>query len=193
MTTSTPPTPKRQWTQSEGAKDLVTAIGLFLFALGGFVFINLDGAAAYAGPGGVTWRTMPFIYSGALAFLSVLYMGQSILRIRRELALPPQSVNAEEAAERALVLFRRVATLVLLVIYASLLKLIGFAILTPIFLFSLFRLYKNGTVLNDAGLSLVGGFALWVLFVRVLQLNLKGTWFDPVTPFLFSAFKAVGL
>lgn len=187
------PGKQRRWGGSEGEKDLFTAVALLAFALGGFAFINLDGAVAYPGPGGITWKTMPFIYSGGLAFLSLIYIGQSIRKISREKATPRVPVSAEREAEERLIFTRRWITLALLLTYAALMKVIGFAILTPPFLFALFRLYGRGNALGDAALSLVGGFALWMLFVPVLQLNLKGGWFDPVTPFLLNALSMVGL
>ncbi|MEV8468902.1 tripartite tricarboxylate transporter TctB family protein [Fluviibacterium sp. DFM31] len=178
---------------SEGWKDLVTAVGLLVFALAGFLYINPNGSGVWPGPGGMTWRTMPFIYSSLLSVLSIIYVVQSILKIRAERKLTRTPVPPEQQAENRLILFRRVATFAFLMAYVSLLRVFGFAIVTPIFLFALFRLYARGDWKGDAVISLVGAFALWLLFVRILHLNLKGYTWDPVTPFLLDALSMVGL
>lgn len=182
-----------RWVESEGRKDLATALGLLGFAIGAFVFINSDGASVYLGPGGISWRTMPFIYAGGLVALSLIYIAQSIAKIVAERAETPDRPDPARAAEDRLIVRRRWITLALLLTYAATLKLLGFVIVTPVFLFLLFRLYARGRWRGDLALSLVGGLALWGLFVRILKLNLKGTWFDPVTPFLLDALKLLGL
>lgn len=178
---------------SEGVKELLTAIGLLAFAIVGFVFINPNGSGIYPGAGGMTWRTLPFFYSGALTCLALLYIVQSLLQIRRERGVEPAVLDPAAAAEARVVAFRRIVTLGLLLGYAMLLRVFGFAIMTPLFLFGLFQLYGRGKPAGDAGISLIGGLALWVLFVAILKLNLKGTFFDPVTPFLLKITSLVGL
>ena len=182
-----------RWLESEGKKDLVTALGLLAFAIGAFVFINADGAVVYPGPGGISWRTMPFAYAGGLCILSLIYIAQSWAKIVAERAETAEAPNPALAEEARLIARRRWVTLGLLLTYAGTLRLVGFAIVTPVFLFLLFRLYARGSWRGDLAVSFIGGLALWVLFVRILRLNLKGTWFDPVTPFLLDALKSVGL
>ena len=178
---------------SEGYRDLLTAVCLFTFAIGGFVFINPNGAAVYPGDGGLTWRTLPFAYSAGLALLAAIYALQSLRRIRAEraVALAPHDAAAMDAART--VFIRRTATLVLLLVFASLLQVIGLAILAPVFLFLLFRLYKRGSLRGDIALSVIGGACLWFLFVPVLKLNLAGGALDPVTPALLGLLSAVEL
>ncbi len=178
------------WLRSEGRKDLLTALGLLLFAVGGFVFINPNGSGVFAGPGGMTWRTMPFVYAGLLVVFSLIYVVQSVARIRAEVAA---DAGDGPSANDKVVLVRRGATLGFLLAYVLLLRVFGFAVMTPLFLFALFRLYGRGHWRGDLGIALVGGLLLWGLFVRVLRLNLDGDVFDPVTPLLFGALRAVGL
>ncbi|SIN76492.1 tripartite tricarboxylate transporter TctB family protein [Vannielia litorea] len=174
------------WWRTDGGKDLVTAVALLCAAIGGFVFINPNGSSIYPGAGGLTWRTLPFIYAALLSALSVIYVIQSVAKLRRDLAT---GQVAPVDSETRIVLFRRVGTLGLLLGFVSLLKVVGFAMVAPAFLFLLFRLYKRGPILGDAGISLCGALALWTLFVPILKLNLKGDVFDPLTPALLGLIK----
>lgn len=184
---------RARWMAGEGVKELTTAVCILLFAVSGFLFINPENVAIYAEEGGISWQTMPFVYSGLLLALSLIYILQSLLKVRADMASPPAAItDPKELAEKKTVLFRRLASLGLLLGYVMLLRVFGFAIMTPLFLFALFRLYERGPWKGDAVISLVGGMLLWVLFIPVLHLNLKGDTFDPVTPFLTNALKAVG-
>lgn len=189
-----PPNKYRRLLTSDGGKDLVTAICILLFAIGGFVFINSDGANVYPGEGGITWQTMPFVYAGLLLLLGVIYAVQSYKKIQQEMATPLSiQVNAQDVDDQKKIWFRRIGSLILLLIFVSLLKVLGFAIMAPLFLFSLFRLYQRGDWKGDLIISFIGGICLWFLFVPILHMNLKGEDLDPVTPFLLNSLKAVGL
>lgn len=180
--------------QGEGTKDLLTAVVLLLVAVAGFAFINPNGASVYPGDGGLTWRTLPFGYAGILALLACVYMAQSIRKIRSELSeCAPRTASPEQMSEDRVVLVRRVVSIALLVGFATLLKVFGFALMAPIFLFCLFRLYQRGPWTGDLGLSVGGGLALWLLCVPVLKMNLKGDFFDPLTPALLGLTKMAGL
>ncbi len=180
-----------QW---DGVKDLATAICIMLFAVGGFLFINPEDANVYPGEGGITWQTLPLGYSGLLLFLASIYAIQSLIKIRRQIASPPpREADPQALVDRRTIAVRRLTSLALLLVFASLLKILGLAILAPLFLFAMFRLYKRGSWQSDAAIAAIGGMCLWILFVPILQLNLKGDELDPVTPFLLSIFKAVGL
>lgn len=178
----------------DGMKDLQTAIVLLAVAVAGFVFINPNGSSVYPGDGGLTWRTLPFGYAGFLGLLACVYIAQSIRKIRIEMGQDrPTPPTPEQAAEDRVVFIRRAISIALLLAFASLLKVFGFALMVPIFLFCLFRLYQRGPWTGDLGLSVGGGLALWVLFVPVLKMNLKGDIFDPLTPFLLTITKMAGL
>lgn len=179
---------------SEGMQEVITACAIMLFALGGFVFINPDGANVYPGEGGITWQTMPFVYAGLLLLLGVIYAAQSYKKIRQEMATPILvEVDAQEVDDQKKIWFRRVGSLILLLIFVSLLKILGFAVMAPLFLFSLFRLYQRGNWKGDLIISVIGGICLWFLFVPILHMNLKGDDLDPVTPFLLNTLKTLGL
>ncbi|MDC0738300.1 tripartite tricarboxylate transporter TctB family protein [Cognatishimia sp. SS12] len=178
---------------SDAQKDLLTALCILVFALGGFFFINSEGASVYPGDGGLTWRTLPFIYSGLLTGLSLIYLTQSFHKMRAEDAGAPKARDAAEERTERIVWVRRIGSLLLLLAFAMTLKVFGFATVVPIFLFLLFRLYQRGRWQTDLMLSIGGGFLLWVLFVPVLKMNLKGGALDVLTPILLKALKAVGL
>lgn len=189
----TGPDAAKMWEMSEAKKDLLTGIALLLLAIGGFVFINPNGASVYAGDGGLTWRSMPFAYASALVLTSSIYIFQSLRKMRAPGGAKAEPKDELQRRTARTVLVRRVVTLVLLLVFAALLQVIGFAILAPLFLFALFRLYERGRWQGDATLALVGGFCLWLLFVPVLKLNLAGAVFDPLTPLLMRLVAAVGL
>jgi len=184
------------WRRSDGMRDLITAVCILVFAVGGFLFINPEGSGVYPGDDGMTWQTMPFIYSGLLLALACVYIIQSLRQIRREAVSPDAyrtEVDPDTAKEEKIIFKRRMITLVMLLVYVSLLRTFGFAVMTPIFLFALFRLFQRGQWKGDALISLVGSFFLWILFVRILHLNLQGGDLDPVTPFLLNSLKLIGL
>lgn len=178
---------------NDALKELITAVCLLAFAIGGFLFINPEGATVYPGDGGVSWQTLPFIYSSLLAALALIYLVQSVFKLRKQMRAGVSQISNTHSATERDVFIRRIGSLVMLLAFAFSLKVFGLALATPVFLFLLFRLYQRGDWQTDMMLSVVGGFLLWVLFVPVLKMNLKGGDLDVLTPFLLKTLNAVGL
>ncbi|MEM1048149.1 MAG: tripartite tricarboxylate transporter TctB family protein [Pseudomonadota bacterium] len=180
---------------AERIKDLALAAVLALVGIGGFLFINPTGADYSAGPGGLTWRTLPFIYSGLLLFLVGLFAASTLYDLflirRGETA---RSLLGERPRVTGTFVSdsRRVATLVCLVAYAAALKPFGFAIATPVLLFAMLRVLGRRRYGQNLALAVIGGLLLWILFVGVLKLPMRGDFWDPLTPALNSLYAMTG-
>jgi Tripartite tricarboxylate transporter TctB family len=107
-------------------------------------------------------------------------------------AADPASTPAEVRHER-LTNMRRLATIVCLGAFVATLPLFGFAVTTPLLLFVLFYVFGRTSLAQNLVLAFVGGLALWVLFVGILKLPLRGTLWDPLTPFLSNFLRSMGL
>ena len=176
------------------SSEVITALGLAAFAVCGLLFINSDNVEVYPGPGGMTWQTLPMGYAWALLALSAIYLLQSLNTLFKQykVYVAPER-SADEISTACTIFLRRIGTIVLLIVYIALIGQIGFAIATPPFLLALLRLYKRGSLGGDIAVAIIGALALWVLFVPLLKLNLKGATFDPVTPMLQHLMNMIGI
>jgi Tripartite tricarboxylate transporter TctB family len=171
----------------ERYKDLLLAAVLLFVGVGGFIFINPTGAKITDGPGGLSWRTLPFIYSGSLLCLVLLFIAATVYDlwlIHRKQA--PRSILGSPPVVRhdPLADLRRVVTVGCLFGYAASIKLFGFAISTPVLLFVMLAVLGRRNWPANLSVSLIGAIVLWVLFVGVLKLPLTGEYWDPLTPLL---------
>lgn len=191
--------------QAENSKDLILGVFVLAISIGGFLLINPSNAPVAEGPGGVTWRTLPFIYSGLLFLFACLFLGHTILR-RRLLSSPDPAGETENLldagaesipqgshwpdARRAIL--RRIAIVVLLIAYSQALSAFGFAISTPAFLFAVLFAFGKTDLVQNALVSVVGGLALWFLFSFLLKIPLDGGTWDPLTPALHHLIRSAG-
>ena len=179
----------------ERIKDLVLGFVLAAIGIGGFLFINPTGAAVTEGPGGLSWRTLPFIYSGLLLLLVAFFLASTLfdfwLLSKGE---PPRSLLGERPEVKADPLSdrRRVMTLICITAYAASLGAFGFAISTFVLLFVMFRILGRTELMRNALIALVGTVLLWVLFIGLLKLPISGNVWDPVTPWLNKAYQMTG-
>ena len=180
---------------AETVKDLVLAVALACVGVGGFLFVNPTDAQVFDGPGGMSWRSLPFIYSGLLLFLvavlaaSTLHDTQRLRRGREPLALlgerPPSTSDRRTWMRRAL-------TVAAIFLYAAGIEAFGFAISTPLLLFAMLTVLGQRNFRRSVLLALVGGLLLWILFVGVLKLPMTGLVWDPVTPVLDDLYRMTG-
>lgn len=181
--------------RQERLKDLLLAAVLLVVAVGGFVFINPTGAEVTDGPGGLSWRTLPFLYSGALIVLVALFAASALLdlwligqgRAPRSLFGERPPVAANPVADA-----RRIITLACLFAYAAAIKMFGFAIATPVLLFVMLRVLGRRNLLENLAVALIGALLLWILFVGILKLPLSGQTWDPLTPLLNDLYAMTG-
>lgn len=193
--------------QSEKLKEV--AIGIFIlgFSVVGFLFINPTDAPVVEGPGGLSWQTIPLIYSGLLMALAILFLAITIFRgpIPVDEITPEEAaVEAEEDAQEAaaphpmmfgypLAVVRRAAVIVALIIYTWAMRDIGFALATPVFLFVVLYIFGRKNFRENVLVSVIGAFAMWMMFAHFLKMPLEGAVWDPVSPFLNSLFRGIGI
>jgi hypothetical protein len=181
--------------RQERLKDLLLAAVLLMIGIGGFVFINPTGADITDGPGGLSWRTLPFLYSGVLIVLVVLFAASAVYdlwligqgRAPRSVFGDRPPVEVNPVADT-----RRVITLACLFTYAAGIRMFGFAIAAPILLFVMLRVLGRRNLVENLAVSLIGALALWLLFVGILKLPLSGQTWDPLTPLLNQLYALTG-
>lgn len=193
---------------SEKSKDLVLGLCILAFALGGFVFVNPTGAPVTEGPGGLSWRTLPLIYSGLLLALAVVFLAATLLGASEAVGgrsdgpadrpatadggSGQAAIETGPPGSRAVPAMRRVGVVVCLLAYSQALGAFGFALSTPVFLLALLYLFGRRDARENLLVSIVGGGVLWVLFAYLLRMPLRGDVWDPVTPALLSGLRALG-
>ncbi len=180
---------------AETVKDLVLAVVLACVGVGGFLFVNPTDSPVFDGPGGMSWRSLPFIYSGLLLFLVAVLAASTLhdaLRLRRgrePLALLGERPPA--TSDRGTWL-KRVLTVACIFLYAAGIEAFGFAISTPLLLFAMLTVLGERNHGRNVLLALIGGLLLWILFVGVLKLPMTGLTWDPVTPVLDDLYRMTG-
>lgn len=196
--------------QQEKWKDVALGGFILLIAIAGFLFINPTGAPVIEGPGGVSWRTLPFIYSGLLLILAVIFIATTLLHglipssdqaSGQDAAGPADETEADVTEPAPRLLWeggpnvssaRRVAVVALLVAYSQALWAFGFAIATPVFLFCLLYTFGKRDLPGNLIVSISGGLILWLLFAHLLHMPLRGEIWDPVSSGLGFLLKGLG-
>jgi hypothetical protein len=69
-----------------------------------------------------------------------------------------------------MVAVRTLGTMIALAVYAGLLEYVNFLALTTAFLFVMFRLYGQKSLVQTGTVAAIGGIAFHVLFIVVLKL-----------------------
>lgn len=193
--------------QSEKLKEVL--LGLFVLGISivGFLFVNPTGAPVTEGPGGLSWRTVPFIYSGLLMALAVAFLAITIIRgpipVDEQTTEEAEAEAEEDAREAAaphpamfgveISTLRRIAVIVALIVYSQAMDAFGFAVATPPFLFLVLYIFGRTKLAENILTSLIGSAVLWTLFAHLLKMPLTGHVWDPVTPALSAALRAVGI
>lgn len=94
--------------------------------------------------GSMNARTFPLICAGVMAFLSICLIWQSVRGLRTA-PVPTEEERAAEKAERKRLL-NVLAAVILVILYNSLLRSLGYLIVTPLFLFALIMLITPKSV-----------------------------------------------
>ena len=161
----------------------VVLLGVGIFAL---VDINVGQPSSPAPPGAITYASFPTMLSVLLILLAFGYLASSLMavgRLRRsEGALQrvdgtPAADGGEdeeeiEPVDKRLILIRTAGTLVFLLSYVFLIMYVEFTLATILFLFVMFYLYGQRSLVRIAAMSVVGGGALGAFFLHVLHLPL---------------------
>ena len=100
--------------QSEKLKEVCLGVFVLGISIVGFLFVNPTNAPVTEGPGGLSWRTVPYIYSGLLMGLALLFLAITIIRgpipvdpAKRDVPLLPEGVELCEGLGARLCLFVR--------------------------------------------------------------------------------------
>lgn len=170
-------------------RDLALALVFVVIAIGGFVFINPSGAKSAPGPGGLTWRSLPFIYSGLIGLLATLIAGAAISDMRRlSQRQEPRDLfgrEPDQAPPEMITTVRRILTATGFIAYAAGIRILGFPIATVLLLFAMQFVFGRTDPVANAFIAAFGAIFLWILFAGFLHLPLAGELWDPISP-LFS-------
>ena len=112
---------------------------------------------------GLPFSTLPNLYAGLMLFLCLINAGLALFGRKRQ---------ADTPAVDRLSLIRAAVTIVLLLIFVSLIGKLPFAFLCAGFLCILFLVYGKRKLLQTAGISLGGAVVLHLIFVTALGLRL---------------------
>lgn len=161
-------------------KDL--ALGCFLLIVGIFAFISVNATEQTRISSGkaITYATMPSIWAGLLTLLALLFMANALLEIlaERQQRNEGEGISHPRAmewfsGEKRIVIVRTTGTLALLLIYIMLLLHVNFAVLTTAFLFLMFYLYGQTSVIQNAFIAICGGLGFYLLFIYFLKIPLS--------------------
>ncbi|MCK4534122.1 MAG: tripartite tricarboxylate transporter TctB family protein [Syntrophobacterales bacterium] len=161
-------------------KDFLIAIALLVIGIGAIVIINMEKEYQRIESGAkLTYATLPSIYAGLLIFLVVIFLIQTLRVIKTERSgesVPSagesgpknDDVQATPVSRRVLQV-RTVGTLIVLLIYVSLLEYVHFMINTTLFLGIMFWLYGQRSLKKIVVVSLIGSTAFYFLFIYILD------------------------
>jgi len=151
---------------STAKKDLLISIGLLLLGLGAVYVIQTTPKAGKSMTDALTFSTLPTIYAGCLALLSLALASFSVGKILKERGKHEE----RKAGWNGLVVFRLISTLLLVCAYVFSLQHTHYAAATAGFLFLTLVLYGRGPIWKVATISLVGAALLHMLFIEIIQL-----------------------
>ena len=106
---------------AERYKDPALIVVLTVIGIGGFALINLGETEIYEGPGGLSWRSSPFIYSGILLVLVAIFAASTIFDVvlMRKGRSPRTFLgDIKPTSSDQLTTLRRIAAFVMILVYA---------------------------------------------------------------------------
>jgi len=160
-------------TKGDVIKDIIMGVSLIIVGIGCFFTYNPSEAGLEVGTDGMTFATYPLGVAVLLLFLSTIYLFNSF---RKYIAIIHRGHTKISIIENILdnkqLYFKRVGSVILLIIYASTLGKLNFLISTVIFLFAAFYLYDRRDYLKMIIISVIGSAFLYMLFVYFLKLQL---------------------
>lgn len=162
-------------TKQEITKDIWVCIALL--ALGALTILRVNTGPSntkLALTESLTHATLPTAYAGILLVLTLAILAMSLRSLRR---LRPEDAAASppapaERPARRLRFVRTWGTVLLLALYVALLPRLPFAVLTTLYLASMFALYGQRSALKIGLVSGLGGAVLHLLFITLLNLPL---------------------
>ena len=168
---------------------LETIVCLAFIGLGIFAYLTIGQSESSASPfllnqeralGALDYSSLPKIYAVTLVVCCVANLLLQSIKRRREQQTPEYQVLKEKAEAKAppdlqqqdLIRFRTLATISLTVLYSLLLPHTPFLYPTIAFLFAMFWVYGQRNLMRTLLVSILGGFSLWGLFIKLASLPL---------------------
>lgn len=157
------------------------ALAVSLIVLGSFVLVDINTTemTGHSVIGSIGFSTLPTIYAGLIVVFAAVIGVVALAGMWRERALQRPSPSPEDTAgpgksgpSQKLVAIRTLGTIAVVGVYASLLKHVGFFVLTAVFLFIMFQLYGQRSLVQTTIVALIGAAAMHGLFITALKLPL---------------------
>ncbi|UCH20335.1 MAG: tripartite tricarboxylate transporter TctB family protein [Deltaproteobacteria bacterium] len=164
----------------ERIKDLLLGFGLLAVGVVALLTIRIPVQQTRISSGAkLTYATLPKIYSWILILLVCLYMAKVVFAIWKDRAAEKRPIGGDEPKESApeiayssqkVILLRTIGTVIIVLAYVLLLEHLHFFILTILFLFVLFFVYGQRSILKITAVSICGGTVFYILFIHILKL-----------------------
>ena len=157
--------------KSDLFKDILIAFMVLIISIGCFFTYNPADSPLDIGSDGMNFATYPLGVASFLTFLGLIYL---VISIKKYLSSSDQfdftNQLLQAIKDNKSLYFKRLGTVVLLILFSIILGEINFMLVTSIFLFLGFYLYDRRDYIFMIILSLLGGGFSYGLFVYFLKL-----------------------
>ena len=157
--------------KSDIVKDILIGFIILIISVGAFFTYNPADAPLDVGTDGMNFATYPLGVASLLTVLGLIYFGNSLIKfIKFKEDYSFVNYLFQSIQDNKSLYFKRLSTVILLILYALILGEINFMLLTSSFLFIGFFLYERRDYFLMLILSLLGGGFSYALFVYFLNL-----------------------
>ena len=157
--------------KSDYFKDMLIALMVLFISIGCFFTYNPADAPMDLGSDGMNFATYPLGVASFLTFLGMIYL---VISIKKYLSSSDHFDFTKQLLQaikdNKSLYFKRIGTVVLLILFSIILGEINFMLVTSVFLFLGFYLYDRRDYIFMIILSLLGGGFSYGLFVYFLKL-----------------------
>jgi hypothetical protein len=157
--------------KSDIVKDILIGFIILIISVGAFFTYNPADAPLDVGTDGMNFATYPLGVASLLTLLGLIYLGNSLIKyfnLKEDYSF--FNYLFQSIQDNKSLYFKRLSTVILLILYALILGEINFMLLTSSFLFLGFFLYERRDYFLMLILSLLGGGFSYALFVYFLKL-----------------------
>ena len=157
--------------KSDIVKDILIGFIILIISVGAFFTYNPADAPLDVGTDGMNFATYPLGVASLLTVLGLIYLTNSLIKfinVKEEYSFFNYLIQSIQ--DNKSLYFKRLSTVILLLLYALILGEINFMLLTSSFLFLGFFLYERRDYFLMLILSLLGGGFSYALFVYFLKL-----------------------
>jgi len=157
--------------KSDIVKDILIGFIILIISVGAFFTYNPADAPLTVGTDGMNFATYPLGVASLLTVLGLIYLGNSLIKyfnLKEDYSF--FNYLFQSIQDNKSLYFKRLSTVILLILYALILGEINFMLLTSSFLFFGFFLYERRDYFLMLILSLLGGGFSYALFVYFLKL-----------------------